>query len=114
MIAERKGFGRLLGEGVLEAAKTVGRGSEQFAMHVKGVGLNEQGVRSHKAWGFGMAVSARGGGHLNGSPQTENRQISSWTGQGSSAMKTPEFPDHTGEKAGSSHGTKSTRPSSTR
>ena len=81
MIAERKGFGRLLGEGVLEAAKTVGRGSEQFAMHVKGVGLNEQGVRSHKAWGFGMAVSARGGGHLNGSPQTENRQISSWTGQ---------------------------------
>ncbi len=81
MIAERKGFGRLLGEGVLEAAKTVGRGSEQFAMHVKGVGLNEQGVRSHKAWGFGMAVSARGGGHLNGSPQTENRQIPSWTGQ---------------------------------
>ena len=81
MIAERKGFGRLLGEGVFEAAKTVGRGSERFAMHVKGVGLNEQGVRSHKAWGFGMAVSARGGGHLNGSPQTENRQIPPWTGK---------------------------------
>jgi aldehyde:ferredoxin oxidoreductase len=81
MIAERKGFGRLLGEGVYRAARTIGRGSEQFAMHVKGVGLNEQGVRSHKAWGFGMAVSARGGGHLNGSPQTENRQIPSWTGQ---------------------------------
>lgn len=81
MIAERKGFGRLLGEGVYRASSTIGRGSERFAMHVKGVGLNEQGVRSHKAWGFGMAVSARGGGHLNGSPQTENRQISSWTGQ---------------------------------
>jgi aldehyde:ferredoxin oxidoreductase len=81
MIAERKGFGAVLAEGVLAAAGTVGRGSERYAMHVKGIGLNEQGVRSHKAWGFGMAVSARGGGHLNGSPQTENRQVPSWTGE---------------------------------
>lgn len=81
MIGERKGFGELLGEGVLAAARALGRGSERYAMHVKGVGLNEQGVRSHKAWGFGMAVSARGGGHLNGSPQTENRQIPPWTGE---------------------------------
>ncbi|OPZ38526.1 MAG: putative oxidoreductase YdhV [Synergistetes bacterium ADurb.BinA166] len=80
-IAERTGFGRLLGEGVREASRVTGRGSERYAMHVKGVGLNEQGVRSHKAWGLGMAVSARGGGHLNGSPQTENRQIPAQVGR---------------------------------
>jgi len=81
MIAKRRGLGKLLGEGVLTAACNIGRGGERYAMHVKGVGLNEQGVRSHKAWGFGIAVSARGGGHLNGSPQTENRQLPAWTGE---------------------------------
>lgn len=80
-IAYCRGFGSILGHGVNEAARIVGRGSEKFAMQVKGVGINEQGVRSHKAWSLGIAVSSRGGGHLSGSPQTENRQLPAWVGK---------------------------------
>ena len=74
-IANRKDFGNILAEGTLGSAKIIGKNSEQYAMQVKGVGINEQGVRSHKAWSFSIAVSSRGGGHLSGAPQTENRQI---------------------------------------
>ena len=80
-IAYRSGFGDLLAEGVYRAGKEFGSEALKYAMHVKQVGLNEQGVRSHKAWAFGMAVSARGGGHLSGSPQLENRQIPQHTTQ---------------------------------
>lgn len=80
-IAYKSGFGRVLAEGVFNAAKRFGEKSLHCAMHIKQVGLNEQGVRSHKAWAFGMAVSARGGGHLSGSPQVENRQLPSNIGR---------------------------------
>lgn len=79
-IATRKGFGDQLAEGVYRAAEAFD-GTADYAMHIKKVGLNEQGVRSHKAWAFGMAVSTRGGGHLSGSPQTENRQIPAFVGE---------------------------------
>jgi aldehyde:ferredoxin oxidoreductase len=50
-------------------------------MTVKKVGINEQGLRSHRAWTLGIMTSTRGGGHLGGSPQTENRRISSEIGR---------------------------------
>jgi aldehyde:ferredoxin oxidoreductase len=50
-------------------------------MTVKRVGINEQGLRSHRAWALGAMTSTRGGGHLGGSPQTENRRISPEVGQ---------------------------------
>ena len=74
-IALRKDFGDLLAKGVYNASKIIGRGSEKYAMQIKGVGINEQGVHSHKAWSLAIATSTRGGGHLSGAPQTENRQI---------------------------------------
>lgn len=74
-MAYRKDFGNLLSEGVSSAAKSIGRGSNKYAMQIKGVGINEQGVHSHKAWSLAIATSTRGGGHLSGAPQTENRQI---------------------------------------
>ena len=80
-VAHKSGFGEVLAEGVFSAAKRFGEKSLRCAMHIKQVGLNEQGVRSHKAWAFGMAVSARGGGHLSGSPQVENRQLPANTGK---------------------------------
>jgi aldehyde:ferredoxin oxidoreductase len=76
-----EGLGEVLGSGVAEAARQIGRGSEQFAMTVKGVGINEQGIRSHRAWALGIMTSTRGGGHLGGSPQTENRKISPEVGE---------------------------------
>lgn len=75
LIAYKEKFGEILSEGVYQASKIIGRNSEKFAMQVKKVGINEQGLHSHRAWALGVAVSTRGGGHLSGSPQTENRQI---------------------------------------
>lgn len=69
-IAHRQGLGALLAEGVRRASKKLGRGSELYAMHVKGADLNEQGMRWNKAWAFGIVTSSRGGGHLDGAPQT--------------------------------------------
>jgi len=70
-IARRQGFGDFLADGVAEAARKLGRGSEAFAMHAKGQGLNEQTVRSHKGWALGIFTSTRGGGHLNGAALVE-------------------------------------------
>ena len=70
-IATRRGIGDLLADGVLEAARKFGKGSESFAMHAKGQGLNEQSVRSHKGWALGIFTSTRGAGHLNGASLAE-------------------------------------------
>ena len=75
-IAYREGLGELLSQGVYEAGQQVGQGSEAWALSSKKVGINEQGLRSHRGWALGFMTSTRGGGHLGGSPQTENRQIS--------------------------------------
>lgn len=74
-------LGKLLSNGVYEAAREIGDDSAQFALTTKRVGINEQGVRSHRAWMLGMMTSTRGGGHLGGSPQTENRRISAEVGE---------------------------------
>lgn len=70
-IAYRKGLGDLLARGVKEASRILGRGSEAFAMHVKGQEMNEQTVRSHKGWALGIFTSTRGSGHLNGASLIE-------------------------------------------
>ncbi len=63
-IAFREGVGDLLAEGVREAARKIGRGSEKFAMHVKGMELPAYDPRG--AWGMALAyaTSCRGGCHL--------------------------------------------------
>ncbi len=80
-IGERKGLGKLLGEGTYAVAQQIGQGSEEYAMTTKRIGINEGSMRSHIAWALGIITSTRGGGHLGGSPQTENRSISAETGQ---------------------------------
>lgn len=67
-MVERRGLGDLLAEGVDRASKALGRGSEAYAMHVKGADINEEGMRQLKAWTFGIVLSVRGGGHLDGAP----------------------------------------------
>jgi aldehyde:ferredoxin oxidoreductase len=64
LIAKRKGIGNLLAEGVKRASKKVGKGSQHFAMHVKGMELPGFEVRGLKATGFGFAISTRGGCHV--------------------------------------------------
>lgn len=65
-IAYRRGFGNVLAEGVYEASRIVGRGSERYAMVAKKTGLMEAAMRSHKAWALGIMTSTKGGGHLRG------------------------------------------------
>ena len=63
-IAFRKGFGDLLAEGVMRAAKKIGRGSERYAMHVKGLEIPAQDGRAQKSMGLAHATAARGADHL--------------------------------------------------
>ena len=76
MIAKRIGFGNVLAEGVFEASKIIGRGSEKYGVIVKKVSLMEAAMRSHKGWALGIVTSAKGGGHLRGAPQQEFQKIS--------------------------------------
>lgn len=69
-IAYRKDFGDILAEGVKRAAETIGRGSEELAMTMKGQDLYET-IRMPKGYGLGAALATRGGGHCSGSPLTE-------------------------------------------
>ncbi|MFH1122223.1 MAG: aldehyde ferredoxin oxidoreductase family protein [Pseudomonadota bacterium] len=66
-IAYREGFGNLLAEGCFRAARRLGRGSEYYAMHLKGQDLYEV-IRNSIGWGLGVCVSTRGGGHTTGAP----------------------------------------------
>ena len=62
-MARRDGIGDLLAEGVKRASERVGKGSEHFAMHIKGLEMPGYDVRSLKTFGMGLAVVARGGCH---------------------------------------------------
>lgn len=63
-IAFREGIGDLLADGVRAAAERMGRGAEEFAMHVKGLELPAYDPRG--AWGMALAyaTACRGGCHL--------------------------------------------------
>jgi len=65
-IAKREGVGDLLAEGVKRAAKKIGRGSEYYALHVKGMEVSGQDGRTHRSIGLSHAVASRGADHLRG------------------------------------------------
>ncbi|MFC1885473.1 aldehyde ferredoxin oxidoreductase family protein [Thermodesulfobacteriota bacterium] len=62
-IAHREGVGALLAEGAKKASEVIGRGSEKYVMHVKGMYLDSRDPRGSKSWGFGYAVGSRGPDH---------------------------------------------------
>ncbi|HIE23382.1 MAG TPA: aldehyde:ferredoxin oxidoreductase [Candidatus Korarchaeota archaeon] len=64
MTAFREGFGDLLAEGVKRASKKIGRGTERYAMEVKGLEIPAQDGRSQKSMGVAHATAARGADHL--------------------------------------------------
>jgi len=63
-IAYRKGFGKILAEGVKKAAGIIGKGSEKFAVHVKGLEPPGYDPRGLKGVALAYAVSYRGACHL--------------------------------------------------
>jgi len=65
LMGKREGFGRLLSEGSRRAARAIGRGSEAFAMHVKGLEIPMHEPRIKYGLGVGYAVSPTGADHMH-------------------------------------------------
>ena len=65
-IAQRDGFGDLLAQGTQQAARQIGGGAENYAIHVKGLELAGYEPRTAKGMGLGYATSPRGGCHERG------------------------------------------------
>lgn len=66
MIAYREGIGDVLADGVRAAAQRIGKGSERYAMHIKGLELPAYDVRGAKAHGLNYATSYTGADHNRG------------------------------------------------
>jgi aldehyde:ferredoxin oxidoreductase len=65
-MAFRKGIGGLLADGTKAAAEKIGKGTEKYAMHVKGLELPAYDVRGAKAHGLNYATSYTGADHDRG------------------------------------------------
>lgn len=63
MIARKEGLGRLLSLGTKKASEKIGKGSDHFAMHIKGLELPGYDIRGLKTAALGWAVAARGACH---------------------------------------------------
>jgi aldehyde:ferredoxin oxidoreductase len=64
MIGNREGVGDLLAEGVWRAAQKLGKGAEEFAMHVKGREVPMHEHRGKRNVGLMYAVAERGASHM--------------------------------------------------
>jgi aldehyde:ferredoxin oxidoreductase len=75
MLCRKEGkLGKLLAEGVKRASEAVGRGSEKFAIHNKGLEWGAYSMRSLKTSTLGFATSIRGACYLrSGSYQVDVR-----------------------------------------
>ena len=65
-IAYREGIGDLLAEGSREAARRIGKGAEQYAIHVKGLELPAYDPRGVKAHGLNLMTCPIGADHNSG------------------------------------------------
>lgn len=66
LMAFREGIGDLLADGVRDAAQKIGKGSDQYAMHVKGLELPGYDVRGAKGHGLNYATAFPGADHNRG------------------------------------------------
>lgn len=73
LIGRKAGFGAVLGEGVRIAAERIGRNSQRFAMHVKGLEIPYHNPYRFKCMGLNYATSNRGACHNRGSPAYVSR-----------------------------------------
>jgi len=65
MIGEKKGLGALLAEGTKRAAERIGKGAEQFAVHIKGQEVPMHDPRLKRGEALGYAVSPTGADHVH-------------------------------------------------
>ncbi len=64
LMGNRRGFGDVLADGVKVAAKKIGKGSERYAIHTKGMEPPAYDVRGMKGHGLSFMTSTRGACHL--------------------------------------------------
>ncbi len=67
-ISRREGIGDILAEGVARASRKVGKGSEVFAMHVKGLEIPAYDPRVAIGMGLAYAISPPGATHTRAFP----------------------------------------------
>jgi aldehyde:ferredoxin oxidoreductase len=70
-VASREGIGDLLAEGVKRAAEQIGKGAEDYAMHVKGMEISAYEPRAAKAHGLNYATANNGASHNYGYARQE-------------------------------------------
>ncbi len=70
-IVKREGFGDILADGTKKAAERIGKGSEKYAIHVKGLELPGYDPRALKAAGLNLATSPFGATHVTGQAPQE-------------------------------------------
>ncbi|TFG11528.1 hypothetical protein EU537_12075 [Candidatus Thorarchaeota archaeon] len=70
MIAEVEGIGEILSKGVETAAEEIGNGSENYAVHVKGLEVPAWDPRGRRGMGLSYATADIGASHLRGWPAT--------------------------------------------
>jgi aldehyde:ferredoxin oxidoreductase len=64
MIAKREGYGDILAEGSLRAAREIGPEAKKYVFQVKGMELASCGVRASKGESLSHLISPRGADHL--------------------------------------------------
>jgi len=64
LIARREGIGDLLAEGTARAAQRIGKGAEEFAIHVKGLEAGMHEPRCKPGKGLGYMVNPHGADHV--------------------------------------------------
>lgn len=64
-IAQRRGFGECLAQGLKLASEMVGQGSEDFALQVRGLEHSRIDTRGRKGYALAFAVNPRGPDHLH-------------------------------------------------
>src|ERR1051325_6647237 len=74
-IAYREGFGNILAEGVKRASEIIGRGTEYYAMHVKGQEMSALPPVVLKTQALGFAVTHKGAMHTDIRPIPETAGV---------------------------------------
>ena len=67
-IAKREDIGDIIAEGPLRAAKKIGKGSEKYLIHVKGMSNLHSDERPTPSLALGIATATRGSDHLRSRP----------------------------------------------
>ena len=80
-IAYREGFGSILADGSLRAAKEIGRGSEKYAFTIKGMEMTmmpDPRAGTRRGWLFGFLTNPRGGDNVKNTHFYAERHNPSW------------------------------------